>query len=103
MSGANSADAFKLTVDPRNDRYDPDDDRWLPRSPCFTRPWTLRSTWSVTRGRDRRVDIRWNSDGVERSVTLTGEAIDVDTMRDVALAAASRVGGPPWPADTGHS
>ena len=29
MSGASTVDPFKLTVDPRNDQYDPDDDRWL--------------------------------------------------------------------------
>jgi hypothetical protein len=29
MSGASQEGPFKLTVDPRNDQYDPDDDRWL--------------------------------------------------------------------------
>jgi len=59
---------------------------------CF-RAW-------LGRDRDRRIDVRWNENGVERSVTLTGEAVDVDTIRDIAKAAVERVGGPPWPAGT---
>lgn len=55
------------------------------------------------RDRDRRIDLRWVENGVERSMTLTGEAVDVRTMREVAKAAVSRVGGPPWPAGTGPS
>ena len=45
------------------------------------------------RDRDRRIDLRWVENGVERSMTLTGEAVDVRTMREVAKAAVSRVGG----------
>ena len=52
------------------------------------------------RDRDRRIDVRWVENGVERSVTLSGEAIDVDTIREVATAAVARVGGPPWTAGT---
>jgi Effector Associated Constant Component 1 len=60
---------------------------------CF-RAW-------LGRDRDRRIDIRWDDEnGVERSATLTGEAIDVETLRDVARAAIARVGGPAWPAGT---
>jgi len=55
------------------------------------------------RDRDRRIDVRWDENGVERRVTLTGEAVDVETVRDVAMAAVARVGGPPWPADTAPS
>jgi hypothetical protein len=60
---------------------------------CF-RAW-------LGRDRDRRIDIRWEENGVERSVTLTGEAVDVATIREMAKAAVDRVGGPPWPAGTG--
>ena len=45
--------------------------------------------------------VRWVENGVERSVTLSGEAVDVDTIREVATAAVARVGGPPWTAGTG--
>jgi hypothetical protein len=62
---------------------------------CF-RAW-------LGRDRDRRIDIRWNSGGAERSVTLTGEAVDMETIRDLVKAAASQAGGPSWPAGTGHS
>jgi len=62
---------------------------------CF-RAW-------LGRDRDRRIDIRWDENGVERSVTLTGEAVDADTIREIAKAAVDRVGGSPWPAGTGPS
>ena len=55
------------------------------------------------RDRDRRIDVRWVDNGVERSVTLTGEAVDARTVREVAKAAVARVGGSPWPAGTGSS
>ena len=55
------------------------------------------------RDRDRRIDLRWVENGVERSVTLTGEAVDARTVREVAKAAIARVGGPPWPAGTAPS
>ena len=55
------------------------------------------------RDRDRRIDVRWVENGVERSVTLTGEAVDARTVREVAKAAVARVGGSPWPAGTGPS
>ena len=53
------------------------------------------------RDRDRRIDVRWVEGGVERSVTLTGEAVDNQTVREIAEAAVARVGGPPWSASTG--
>ena len=59
---------------------------------CF-RAW-------LGRDRDRRIDVRWDENGVERSVTLTGEAVDVETIREIAKAAVERVGGSPWPAGT---
>jgi hypothetical protein len=55
------------------------------------------------RDRDRRIELRWVENGVERSVTLTGEAVDVETMREIAKAAVAQVGGPPWPGGTGPS
>jgi hypothetical protein len=55
------------------------------------------------RDRDRRVDVRWVENGAERSVTLTGEAVDVETIREIASAAVAQVGGQPWPVDTGPS
>ena len=139
MSGASTVDPFKLTVDPRNDQYDPDDDRWLDQvallrqaldaqvdvipgerqvpgakgaidqliialgsAGAFQAAVDCFRAW-LGRDRDRRIDIRWTSGGVERSVTLTGESVDVDTMKDVAKAAASQLGGAPWPPGTGHS
>jgi hypothetical protein len=59
---------------------------------CF-RAW-------LERDRDRRIDIRWNSGGQERSITLTGEDVDTETIRDIAKAAAGQLGGAPWPAGT---
>jgi hypothetical protein len=47
------------------------------------------------RDRDRRIDVRWTENGVERSVTLTGEAVDVKTVREIAVAAVARAGEPP--------
>ena len=56
-------------------------------------------------GRDhaRRIDVRWDENGVERHVTLTGEGLDTESVRDIAKAAADRVGGQPWPASTERS
>jgi Effector Associated Constant Component 1 len=50
------------------------------------------------RDRDRRVALRWDEKGSERSVTLTGEAVDDETIREIAKAAVDRLGGPSWPA-----
>jgi hypothetical protein len=55
------------------------------------------------RDRDRRIDVRWVENGAERSMTLTGEAVDDETMREIARAAVAQVGGAPWPAGTEHS
>ena len=55
------------------------------------------------RDRDRRLDVRWVENGAERSVTLTGEAVDDETMREIARAAVAQAGGAPWPAGTEHS
>ena len=139
MSGTSADDPFKLTVDPRNDQYDPDDDRWLDQVAMLYQALdaqvdVLRSQRQVqgakgavdqlilalgsagaiqaavdcfrawlARDRDRRIDVRWNSGGAERSVTLTGEDVDAETIRDIARAAVSQLGGAPWPAGTEHS
>jgi hypothetical protein len=55
------------------------------------------------RDRDRRIDVRWVENGQERSVTLTGEAVDDKTVREIAKAAVARGGGPAWPAGTAPS
>jgi hypothetical protein len=55
----------------------------------------------LKRDRDRRIDISWVENGKERSVTLTGQDMDVKTMREIAKAAVAQVGGSPWPTGTG--
>lgn len=62
---------------------------------CF-RAW-------LGRDRSRRIDIRWDDNGTERFVSLSGDGIDGEGVRDIARAAAARVGGSGWPADTGPS
>jgi membrane-associated two-gene conflict system component 1 (EACC1) len=139
MSGPGTGSPFKIMVEPHNDQYDPDDDRW--RDQVATLVQDLDAQVDVVRGgqpvlgtkgvadhltlvlgsagafqaavvcfrawlgrdRDRHIDLRWDEDGVERSITLSGESVDAETMRDIAKAAASRAGGPSWPAGTEHS
>ncbi len=55
---------------------------------CF-RAW-------LSRDKDRRIDVRWDEDGVERYVTFSGGAVDAETVREIARAAAARVGGQQW-------
>ena len=69
---------------------------------AFQAAVTCFRAW-LGRDRDRRIDIRWEEGGVERSVTLTGAAVDAETIRDIAKAAGGQVGGAPWPAGTEHS
>jgi hypothetical protein len=52
------------------------------------------------RDKSRRIDVRWDEDGVERFVTFRGDAVDSETVREIARAAAARVGGQAWPAVT---
>jgi hypothetical protein len=66
---------------------------------AFTAAVECLRAW-LGRDRDRRVDVTWDDDGVEHSVTLTGEAVDAATIRQIAKAAVDRVGGPSWPAGT---
>ena len=139
MSALGADGLFELSVEPRNDHYDPDDDRWrdqvatlyadlqaqvdIARRGCpvegtkgtidqlivalgtagaFQAAVDCFRAW-LGRDRDRRIDIRWDENGVERSVTLTGEAVSADVVQEIAKAAAARVGGPSWPAGTGPS
>jgi hypothetical protein len=127
---------FEVAVGPRNDQYDPDDDRWrdqvatlyadlhaqvdtvrrghtvegakgtidqvivaLGSAGAFSAAVDCLRAW-LGRDRDRRIDLSWDENGVERRITLTGEAVDVETIREVAKAAVGRVGGPSWPAGT---
>jgi hypothetical protein len=59
---------------------------------CF-RAW-------LQRDKSRSIDVRWDEDGVERRVTFSGEAVDAATVREIARAAAARVGGASWSANT---
>ena len=59
---------------------------------CF-RAW-------LRRDRGRRLDVRWEENGVEHFVTLTGDAVDAESVRMIARAAARRVGEPAWPVST---
>jgi hypothetical protein len=139
MSRAGAAGQFEVAVEPRNDQYDPDDDRWrdqvatlyvdlhgqvdtvrrgrtvegakgtvdqliiaLGSAGAFQAAVDCFRAW-LGRDRDRRIDVRWDENGVERSVTLTGESVDIETVRQLASAAMNRVGGPPWQAGTGPS
>lgn len=69
---------------------------------AFTATVECFRAW-LGRDRSRRIDVRWDENGTERFVTLTGDAIDVDSVREIARAAARRVGGPAWPASTAPS
>ena len=137
MSGPGADGLFEVAVEPHNDQYDPDDDRWrdqvatlyqdldaqvdtvrrgrpvegtkgavdqvivaLGSAGVFTAVVDCLRAW-LGRDRDRRIDVRWVENGQERSVTLTGEAVDNRTVREIAKAAVDRVGGPSWPAGTG--
>jgi hypothetical protein len=136
MSSAGTDGTFEVAVEPRNDRYDPDDDGWrdqvvtlyadldaqvdtvrrarpvagskgaidqlviaLGSAGVFGAVVDCLRAW-LGRDRDRRIDVRWTEDGMERSVTLTGEDVDNRTVREIAAAAVARAGGPSWPAGT---
>jgi hypothetical protein len=136
MSGSGSGGLLEVAIEPRNDEYDPDDDRWrdqvatlyadldaqvdtvrrgrpvegtkgavdqliiaLGSAGVFHAAVDCLRAW-LGRDRDRRIDVRWVENGVERSVTLTGEAVDDKTVREIAKAAVARAGGQPWQAGT---
>ena len=138
MSDPGADGPFEIALEPRNDRYDPDDDGWQNQVATLyadlnAQVDTIRSARPVEgakgavdqliialgsagvfaavvdclrawlgRDRDRRIDVRWVENGMEQSVTLTGEAVDVKTLREIAKAAVARVGGS-WPAGTAPS
>jgi hypothetical protein len=55
---------------------------------CF-RAW-------LQRDKSRSIDVRWDEEGVERHVMFSGDNVDVATVKEIARAAAARVGGPAW-------
>lgn len=59
---------------------------------CF-RAW-------LQRDKSRRLDVQWDEEGVERHVTFSGDNVDIATVKEIARAAATRVGGLAWSADT---
>jgi hypothetical protein len=136
MSSSGSDGTFEVAVEPRNDEYHSDDDRWrdqvatlyselheqvdtarrghpaegskgtvdqlvvaLGSAGAFSAAVGCFRAW-LRRDRSRRLDVRWEENGVERFVTLTGDAVDVESVRMVARAAARRVGEPTWPVST---
>jgi hypothetical protein len=127
---------LELVIEPHNDEYGRDDDRWraqvatlhqelqarvdtvsrgrlvpgtkgtidqlivaLGSAGAFTATVECFRAW-LGRDKNRRIDVRWDEDGVERYVTFQGDAVDSETVREIARAAAARVGGPAWPAGT---
>ena len=66
---------------------------------AFTAALDCFRAW-LQRDKGRRIDVRWDEDGVERYVTFTGDAVDADSVRVIAEAAAKRVGGQAWAAAT---
>lgn len=65
----------------------------------FTAAAECLRAW-LGRDKDRRIDLRWTQGGEERSVTLTGEAVDNETIRELAKVAAAQAGGASWSAGT---
>jgi hypothetical protein len=66
---------------------------------AFTAAVECLRAW-LSRDRSRRIDVRWDENGEQRYVTLTGDAIDVESVREISRAAARRIGGSKWPAST---
>lgn len=130
MLGPSAGGLFEVAVEPRNDEYDPDDDRWrdqvatlyadlhahvdtvrrgypvegakgaidqviiaLGSAGAFSAAVDCLRAW-LGRDRDRRIDVSWDENGVERHVTLTGETVDAETIQEIAKAAIGRVGRP---------
>jgi hypothetical protein len=138
MPGLGSDGPFEFMVEPHNDQYHPDDERWrdqvttlytelhanvdtvrrgLPvegakgtvdqlvvavgTAGAFSAVVSCFRAW-LQRDRSRCIEVRWDENGVERSVTMTGD-VDVESVREIARAAAHRVGGAVWQASTGPS
>ena len=127
---------LELVIEPHNDEYARDDDRWRAQVATLHRelqaqvdtvergrlvPGTkgtidelivaLGSAGAFTamvecfrallgRDKNRRIEVRWDEDGTERHVTFQGDAVDSETVREIAKAAAARVGGQAWPVGT---
>jgi hypothetical protein len=68
-------------------------------SGAFTAMFECFRAW-LRRDRNRRIDVRWDDNGVEHFVTLDGEAVDAESVRLIAKAAADRLGGRSWLAGT---
>lgn len=66
---------------------------------AFTAMVECLRAW-LARDRHRRIDVRWDENGTERFVTFSGDAVDRETVRTIAQAAARRMGGEEWPAGT---
>ncbi|MCA2214024.1 effector-associated constant component EACC1 [Jidongwangia harbinensis] len=62
----------------------------------FTAAVECLRAW-LGRDRGRRIDLRWDEDGVERYVTLVGAGVDAETVRELSRAVSRRLGGPEWP------
>jgi hypothetical protein len=89
MSGAGAAGPFEVAVEPRNDEYDPDDDRW--RDQVATLYSDLHAQVdTVRRGRP----VQGAKDAVDQLIIALGST-------GAFSAAVGRVGGPSWPAGTG--
>lgn len=127
-----TADRFELAVEPYNEQYRADDDRWrdqvatlyeelhaqvdviardqavsgakgsldqlvvaLGSAGAFRATVDCFRAW-LARDKDRRIDVRWDDGGVRHHVTFTGEGMDAESAREIARAAAARVGGRAW-------
>jgi Effector Associated Constant Component 1 len=139
MSDQDATNVFELAIEPHNDQYHPDDDRWrnqvaslyrelneqvdteqrsitvagtkgsidqivlaLGGAGVFTAMVECFHAW-LGRDRARSIAVSWDENGTHRYVTLTGDAIDLKSVHEIAKAAAARVGGQPWPASTAPS
>ncbi len=71
----------------------------LGSSGALTAAVELFRAW-LQRDKSRSIEVRWDEEGVERHVTFSGDNVDPATVREIARAAAARVGGPTWSAST---
>jgi hypothetical protein len=122
MAGPGVERTLEVAVEPHNEQYDPDDQRWrdqvatlytglhaevgtvdrghategakgvidqlviaLGSAGAFTAAVECLRAW-LERDRYRSVDIKWDENGVARSVRLTGQAMDADAIREIAEA-----------------
>ena len=66
---------------------------------AFTAMVDCLRAW-LGRDRARTIDVRWDEDGTERFVTFRGDAVDRETVRVIAAAAAKRLEDGEWRAAT---